>query len=353
MVQLVKNRTERALDIGEIHHPSGMMTDGAPNGHTHPKRVTMETGALMSLGNVRESMCGLEGEFLEDVHRSESRGESCGRASRRGALPAAQHLVGLQAQAPLGMREAVAQCECRVLRRSVALHWLQRKVGEIEPRKSFGKRIGLGKDELELVTRGELEGGTCLRAHANPVDSGRGSLRAVCLHRHFEAGGVQRDDGVEVELQQGFTPRADYIRSPAPVTRPTAAHHLGQLRGAVEAAAVRPHPHEIGIAKGAHGAVPIGFATAPQIAAGEATEDRRPSGVNSFTLQRVEDFLHRVHEKRYRAVSENARSHVSCRIAHAGIGESLLAQQARVAMPACYATVKRIIAAGCEAEVHA
>ena len=48
-----------------------------------------------------------------------------------------------------------------------------------------------------------------LRAHADPIQTGRRLDRAVGLDRYFEAGLVQRGDRALVELQQRLSARAD------------------------------------------------------------------------------------------------------------------------------------------------
>ena len=73
------------------------------------------------------------------------------------------------------------------------------------------------------------------------------------------------------------------------------AHRVRQLVGRRELAAVRPDADEIGIAEVADGGRAIRLATRPQVAAGEATEHRRTSGVRALALQRVEDLFDGVH----------------------------------------------------------
>src|SRR5206468_2217198 len=66
----------------------------------------------------------------------------------------------------------------------------------------------------------------------------------------------------------------------------------GQLLGCGEtAAAGAVDADEIGVAEVADGVGPVFFAAGPQVAAGEAAEDRRAPGVGAFALQGVEDLL--------------------------------------------------------------
>src|SRR6185295_11959273 len=51
---------------------------------------------------------------------------------------------------------------------------------------------------------------------------------------------------------------------------------------------------EIGVAELADRLGAIGLAAAPEVAPGEAAEDRGPSGVRTLALERVVDLLHRV-----------------------------------------------------------
>src|SRR5437660_1235982 len=69
----------------------------------------------------------------------------------------------------------------------------------------------------------------------------------------------------------------------------------GQLLGRGEAtAAGAVGADKIGVAEVANGCSPVFFAPRPQIAAGEAAEDRRAAGVGAFALQGVEDLLNGV-----------------------------------------------------------
>src|SRR5207248_9522717 len=99
-----------------------------------------------------------------------------------------------------------------------------------------------------------------------------------------------------IELQQRFAARA-YDKAPAlRGGGPFGGDRTGERIGGGELAPARPvDADEIGIAEIACRRRAIGFASRPQVASGEAAEDRGGSGVRTFALERVEDLLHRIH----------------------------------------------------------
>lgn len=68
VVETVIKRTERGLEIREIHHPSKLRVDVAAGMEFDPERMAVQSGALVTLRNVWESVCGFDGEGLEDFH---------------------------------------------------------------------------------------------------------------------------------------------------------------------------------------------------------------------------------------------------------------------------------------------
>src|SRR4030095_16095241 len=75
-------------------------------------------------------------------------------------------------------------------------------------------------------------------------------------------------------------------------TAPGARDGVREVDRAREAASPRPiGSDEVGGAEGAGSLGAIGFATGPEVAPSEATEDRGPTGPRALSLQRVVDLL--------------------------------------------------------------
>src|SRR5262249_30998495 len=114
----------------------------------------------------------------------------------------------------------------------------------------------------------------------------------IGLDPDLEAFSVQGVDQVAVELQQRLPAGADDIGSARGSARPLPGHRVRKSAGGGEF----PAPRTIGadkirIAEIAGGARAILFASAPQIASGEAQEHRGAPGSRSLALERVIDFL--------------------------------------------------------------
>src|SRR5262245_27141458 len=81
-----------------------------------------------------------------------------------------QELVGLQAQPPLRVLQAVTNRQLRVPFHVRAVHRLQEEVAEVVPLELPRVRAGLGEDELQFVPGPEHQLGPGLGADADPVD---------------------------------------------------------------------------------------------------------------------------------------------------------------------------------------
>ena len=110
--------------------------------------------------------------------------------------------------------------------------------------------------------------------------------------------------------------------------RAAAPHPLdGNPKGTrvVEAAAAFPiHADEVRVAEIARRRRAIHLSSAPQIAAGEAAEHRRPAGVTAFALQRVKHFLDRI---RHRLRSDRDAPATRCLSALCGDGRRMPASR--------------------------
>src|SRR5262249_29126194 len=110
-----------------------------------------------------------------------------------------------------------------------------------------------------------------------------------------------------VELQERFAPGADDQRTGALTgsRRPCSRNGFGEFgRGRKSPSANAIGPDEVRIAKSTYGRRAILLASGPEVAAREATENRRATRVRSFALKGVEDFsdgvVHAVTASRYR-----------------------------------------------------
>ena len=68
MVQTLEDWLHGAAQIVEVLHPAKVTVDRAFHMDGHSVRVTVQPGALVSGGHMREAVRGLERELLEDLH---------------------------------------------------------------------------------------------------------------------------------------------------------------------------------------------------------------------------------------------------------------------------------------------
>ena len=66
------------------------------------------------------------------------------------------------------------------------------------------QNVGLGEDELQLISPPHLQGRARFGAHTDPIDARRHGLRAVRFHRNFKAIGLAGPRQALIELQQGL-----------------------------------------------------------------------------------------------------------------------------------------------------
>src|ERR1700677_3412079 len=95
--------------------------------------------------------------------------------------------MGLKAETPAGMLEAVLDCKRRVGVPIGPVHRLQEEVLEMELLDLGGAQGRLGKNKLELVAAAQDNLRTRLRAHTDPVDLGRRLARPVGFYGDPEA----------------------------------------------------------------------------------------------------------------------------------------------------------------------
>ena len=67
-VETVEDGPHRARQVVEVPHPSEVAVDGAPHVHGDPIGVTVQSRALVPVGDVRKAVRCLERELFEDLH---------------------------------------------------------------------------------------------------------------------------------------------------------------------------------------------------------------------------------------------------------------------------------------------
>ena len=117
--------------------------------------------------------------------------------------------MDLEAQPPTWVLEAVAQGESGVGLDFRPVHGLEEEVLEIEPFQSLRRHIGLGEDELQLLTSTQEKFRPSLRADRDPVDSRGRPHRTIGLYGDFEPPLLESGDEPIVELQQRLAASAD------------------------------------------------------------------------------------------------------------------------------------------------
>ena len=68
MVEATEQWLERARDVRKVDYPAHIVVDRAFYVDGHPVRVAVESGAFVTLRDIGEAVCCLEGELLKDLH---------------------------------------------------------------------------------------------------------------------------------------------------------------------------------------------------------------------------------------------------------------------------------------------
>ncbi len=225
-----------------------------------------------------------------------------------------EEFVDLDAQAPVGVGEAVGEGGLGVGEGVWAVHGLEETVGEVPVFDGFGKEGGLGVDEFELIAGGGDGFAAGLGADADPVDGGRDGHGAVGFDGDVEADGVEGVDEWCVELEEGFAAGTDDHGEGGGMIGflsgdlgaggealvlcallPEGLDVEGERVGGGEfSAAGAVGADEVGIAELADGAVAVFLTAGPEVAAGEAAEDRGAASVGAFALEGVIGFFDEV-----------------------------------------------------------
>ena len=164
-------------------------------------------------------------------------------------------LVGLEAQPPLGMVQAVGDRQLRCSRSTLgAVHRLQEEVVEVAvARSARAAPPSCGIDELQLVAASEHGLGPGLRADADPVESRRAASSVPLVSTAIsKPPACSASISVGVELQQRLAAGADDEAAGPAVgaAGQCAATRAGQVVGGAElAAAGAVGADEVGVAE--------------------------------------------------------------------------------------------------------
>ncbi len=217
------------------------------------------------------------------------------RAVRDGGmcgLPHANILVGLNAQSPPRVGQAVIHREDGICRLIWPIHRLEPKVLEGQVLEPIWQGLCLRKDQLQLLPRNLKDRRTGLWADADPIDASGCRYRSVGFHGDFEPPGVERLNERRIKLHQWLATCANHqlrIPLPAPPHRRDMVGHRFRCREFPTAATIGSD--EVRVAEGAGRTSSIAFESAPQIAAGEAQKHGRAARLPALALHCQEDLL--------------------------------------------------------------
>ena len=304
MVELLMQRREGSLDVGEVHHPAGLLADVALDVHRDVERVAVKPRALVIGRDVRQPVSRLEGELLEDGDHGMPR-----------------YLCVCTLKPPSRMREAVLDGRGRVRVSVGPVHRLQEEVGEVEVLVALGLAALLAVDELQLVARGRPRPRPRPSGSCTPSRCRRARARVPLVSMAIsKVTGVQRVDQRRVELQQRLAAGAHDETGRAGHERNVISQ---RVRVGEVPTTLAVGSDEVGVAEPAHARGAMLLASRPEVAAGEPAEDRGAAGVARLRLGASGTLP-----------SRDSPSGVPRRIGDAGVGEALLAETARVALTA-------------------
>ena len=68
VIEPFQDRVESRFDVGEVHHPTGLLADRAFDVDADAKRVAVQAGALVAGRDVGQEVGGFEVEGFADFH---------------------------------------------------------------------------------------------------------------------------------------------------------------------------------------------------------------------------------------------------------------------------------------------
>ena len=152
----------------------------------------------------------------------------------------------------------------------------------------LGFLLFLGKHQLEFISGGDDQCCPGFWTYAKPVDPARWFYRAIGLYRYFYIFFMESIDQSFIQLQQGFSARANHQRFTGPANRPKRQYLLHQSRCFVLPPVISVNTYEVRITKPANSLVAVGFPPTPQVASRKAAKNGRPAGLCAFPLQTIE-----------------------------------------------------------------
>ena len=176
-----------------------------------------------------------------------------------------------------------------------AIQRLQEKMVEAEMFEPVGCHAGLRVDQLQLVAPGQPERSArtwgLTQIQSMPAGAGSVPLVSTAMEKPCACRAATRAAST---WSSGSPPvsTTNRQRNASPQCRGDGLGQRGRVGEAATAGTVGAD--KIGVADATRRVGTIGFAAAPQIAAGEAAEHRRPAGVAALALQGVEDFFNGV-----------------------------------------------------------
>jgi hypothetical protein len=192
--------------------------------------------------------------------------------------------VGLNAEAPLRVLQAVLDRASCIGHNVRSIHRLEQEFIEREMRKSLRRRVFLRIYQLEFIPFENHQLARGFRADANPVDSRRRRNRAVGFNCYLESAYVQGVSQFSIDLKQRLSAgqNAEAVTFAAgPFLFDRNCEIVGVLISATFSAI---GTDEIGIAKCADSLASITFAAGPEIAPGETAEHGCSAGVRALAL---------------------------------------------------------------------
>lgn len=179
----------------------------------------------------------------------------------------AEMLVGLNAEAPFRMSQAVSDGSARVGDDVGTVHGLKQEVIERKIRKAFGWGVGLRVNQFQFVATDDFQLRARLGTDANPVDAFRRSQGAVGFDGDAETAAVKRAHKVIIHLQQRFS-SCEHAETIGFAAGPFLLDRVGECIGvAVSAALGAVRSDKVGVAEGTDRGATIRFPATPEIAA--------------------------------------------------------------------------------------
>jgi len=183
--------------------------------------------------------------------------------------------VGLEAETPDRIVEAVSDGRLGVPIALGTIHRLQEEVAEIQIFECRWVDAILGENDFQFVATLKDQWHPSLRTHAEPINSRRRWLRAVRLDSDSEAHIMESVHKIVVHLEKGLSSCTDNERTGTAIPLgPLLVDCCGEFFGAIEPTATRAvNSNEVRVTEATRRRSTITLQACPEIAASEAAED--------------------------------------------------------------------------------